>query len=135
MIEINRNPSTRELRQFAGVWFPLFCALVGLAVFRRSHAAGIAVWSVAAALALIGLAAPAVIKPIFVGLMYATFPIGWVMTHVLLGLLYYGVITPVGLVMRLAGRDGLTRRLDRAAPTYWIPREPITDKDRYFRQY
>jgi multisubunit Na+/H+ antiporter MnhG subunit len=135
MIEINKNPSQRELRQFAGIWFPLFCAMIGLLVFRRSHAAGIAVWSIGAVVALIGLAAPMLIKPLFVGMMYASFPIGWVMTHVLLGILYYGVISPVGAVMRLAGRDTMTRKFDRAAATYWIPREPAADKERYFRQY
>jgi hypothetical protein len=137
MIEINKNPSTRELRQFAGIWFPLFCALIGLILYRRVgwHAAGVAVWAVGATLALIGLAAPAAIKPVFVGMMYASFPIGWVMTHVLLGVLYYGVITPVGLVMKLAGRDTMTRRFDPALGSYWIAREPITDKERYFRQY
>jgi hypothetical protein len=135
MIEINKNPSQRELRQFAGIWFPLFCVMIGLLVFRRSHGAGIAVWSIGAAVALVGLAAPLVIKPLFVGMMYASFPIGWVMTHVLLGILYYGLITPVGVVMRLAGRDTMTRKFDRAASTYWIPREAAADKERYFRQY
>ena len=135
MIEINKNPSPRELRQFAGIWFPLFCAMIGLLAFRRSHTAGVVIWSVGAAIALIGLAAPLLIKPLFVGMMYASFPIGWVMSHVLLGILYYGVITPVGVVMRLAGRDTMTRKFDRAAKTYWVPREPIADKERYFRQY
>jgi hypothetical protein len=137
MIEINRNPSTKDLRQFAGIWFPLFCAVVGLVLYRRFgwHAAAIVVWAVGAVVAVIGLAAPAMAKPIFIGLMYVTFPIGWVVSHVLLGTVYYGMITPIGLVMRLAGRDTMTRRFDRSAATYWVPRPPVTDPERYFRQY
>jgi hypothetical protein len=137
MIQINKNPSPRELRQFAGIWFPLFCAMVGLILFRRLnyHTAAFIVWGIGAALALIGVAAPAIIRPVFIGMMYASFPIGWVMTHLLLGIMYYGVITPIGLIMRLAGRDSMTRRFDPAAATYWIPREQITSNERYFRQY
>src|SRR4249920_3005990 len=107
MIQINTNPSPKDLRQFAGLWFPLFCAMIGLILYRRlgHHTAGIAVWCAGGAIALIGLAAPNIIKPIFIGMMYASFPIGWVMTHILLGVMYYAVLTPIGLIMRLAGRD------------------------------
>ena len=137
MLEINKNPSTRELRQFAGIWFPLFCAMIGLVLYKRLHwqTAGYVVWGMGAVMALAGLAAPAIIKPVFIGMMYASFPIGWVMTHVLLGVMYYGVLTPIGLMMRLAGRDTMTRRLDPEAKSYWIEREPVTSKERYFRQY
>jgi hypothetical protein len=67
--------------------------------------------------------------------MYAAFPIGWVVSHVMLALIYYGVMTPIGLVMRLLGRDPLKRKLDRSADTYWEPREPIANSKRYFQQF
>jgi hypothetical protein len=43
------------------------------------------------------------------------------------------VFTPVGFVMRLAGRDALSRRFERAAPSYWVRREPPGPKDDSFR--
>jgi len=39
-----------------------------------------------------------------------------------MGVLFFCVLTPVGLVLRLAGRDPLRLRLDRRAPSYWIER-------------
>jgi hypothetical protein len=137
MIEINHNPSHRDLRQFAGIWFPAFCGVIGaILYFRfRLHTAAIVVWAVAAALGLLGLARPALIKPVFIGLMYLAFPIGYVMSHVLLGVVYYLLITPIALVMKLAGRDTMGRRFDPAATTYWVARKPVAQTDRYFRQY
>ena len=62
-------------------------------------------------------------------------PIGWVVSHVLMAIAFYGVITPIGLLLRLAGRDLLEQRLDREAKSYWQPRRPVTDRRRYFRQF
>ena len=57
------------------------------------------------------------------------------MGHVLLLLVFYGVVTPIGLVLRLAGRDPMHRKLDRAAATYWVRRPQPQGVERYFRQY
>ena len=58
---------------------------------------------------LLGLVAPRLIRPIYVGWMIAAFPIGWVMSHVVQALILYGLFTPVALVFRLIGRDALYR--------------------------
>jgi hypothetical protein len=38
--------------------------------------------------------------------------------------IFFGVVTPAGLIMRALGRDPLRLKLDRQAPSYWIPRQP-----------
>ena len=48
---------------------------------------------------------------------------------------YYLVLTPIGLIRRISGRDPLHRRFDRDADSYWIARKPASDTKRYFRQY
>ena len=72
--------------------------------------------------------------------LYATWmlmvlPLGWTVSHVLLGLVYFGVITPIGLGLRLLGRDLLGRRADPEASTYWQQRPPSADSRRYMRQF
>jgi hypothetical protein len=57
------------------------------------------------------------------------------MSHLLLAGVYYLLITPLGLVMRLAGRDKLEMRRDHQATTYWTPRPPTPKVSRYFRQF
>ena len=63
------------------------------------------------------------------------YPIGWIISHALLAIVYYLVITPIGLGMRLFGRDPLQRELHRSAKTYWTPRSTIKDTARYFQQF
>lgn len=137
MIEINWNPPTRELKQFAGVWFPGFFILVGGLVLYRTHSLPIAaaIWTPAFVISLVGYFVPAFMRYIYVGWMCAAFPIGWVVSHLILAIIFYLVLTPIGLVMRVAGRDPMRRAFDRSAKTYWHAHNPGGDTARYFRQF
>lgn len=133
LIDVTKPATTRELRWFAGVWFPALCGVLGWLAFDSLPRLAIVLWTLGVTLGLIGLARPRVIRPVYVGLTRVTFPIGWVVSHVLLLVMYYGIITPVGLLVR-AFRDPLEREIDPGAPTYWVPREQA-QPDRYFRQF
>jgi hypothetical protein len=50
--------------------------------------------------------------------------LGKIVSPIALGVLFYGVLTPVGAVIRLTGKDPLRLKLDPGADSYWIPREP-----------
>ncbi|HYU40109.1 MAG TPA: SxtJ family membrane protein [Acidimicrobiia bacterium] len=132
---LNTNPTRRDLLVF-GFVVPLVAAVIGLLVAVRFDAPGAArfIWVVGAALTLSYVAIPPWRRPLFLGWMYVTYPIGWVMSHVALLIVFFLVIVPFGLVIRLARRDLLHRRLDRSAPSYWVRREPVSDVRRYFRQ-
>jgi hypothetical protein len=143
MVEMNWRPTDRQLRQFG--WFSLIgFPLVGwaLAGFRAPAAWSTTLTTVLAVLAALGLAFAVVgtVRPgwltyPFVGLSLIAFPIGFVVSYLLLIVLYYGIFTPVGLFFRLIGRDALERRFDRSASTYWTEKKMPTDIRRYFRQY
>lgn len=134
LVQINKDPSRGQLRSFALLWFPAFCALVGFLLYRGVGATpAYAVWGGGVVISVVGLLAPAFMRLVFVGLMYVTFPIGFVVAHVLLGAIYYAVITPIGLVMRVGGYDPMGRRGIRE--TYWQPRSGQRPRKRYFRQF
>jgi hypothetical protein len=137
MLEINRNPSPRELRQFAGLWFPAFWGVVGALVYRKADEPQIAVaiWLAALLLAVAGLVRPRLIRPVWLGMILAVYPIGWVVSHLLLAVIYYAVVTPLGLILRWWGRDALGRKFDRTAETYWTEHRQAPDLERYFRQF
>jgi hypothetical protein len=137
MIEINWNPSARELRRFASAWFPLFFILVGGLVFykTRSWPIAAAIWTPAFLVSLAAYLWPRFARLVFVGWMCAAFPIGWTISHLLLAFIYYVVLTPIGLLMRLVGRDPMERSFDRKAASYWVPHNPGGDTARYFRQF
>ncbi len=86
-------------------------------------------------LGLLGWLAPRVVRPFYIAAMLAAFPIGWVVSWLTLGLVYYGVFTPLALGFRLAGRDVLGRRKPRATDSYWTPKPAPDDPGRYLRQY
>lgn len=137
MIDLRLDPSRRELRQFA-VAFAVFAGLLGWLLHGRELVAwstSVWIWRVGGAVGLVGVLLPVLVRPIYVGMMVAAFPIGWVLSHVLLGAVFYLLVTPIGLGMRLVGYDPLRRTLDPDAGSYWSRRSPVTDLERYFRQY
>jgi hypothetical protein len=137
MIEINRNPSKKELGWF-GLLALLFFGLVGTTVYRHFHSvtAMRAIWAVGAVGAAIYYILPMPgRRRVYVGWMTAAYPIGWTVSNVAMIIVFYGVLTPIGLTMRLCGRDPLTRALDRNAATYWVEHDPSKEgPERYFRQ-
>jgi len=135
MIAIQWNPSTKQLRQFAGIWFPAFCGLVGWSIGHKTgHWSEVEIgWVLAGLLSVGGLVLPALIRPIFVGLILLTFPIGWVVSHLLLGLIFYGVVTPIGLILRISGHDPLQLKKP-IGNSVWKTPVGKTDVTRYLRQ-
>ena len=136
MLEINRHPSARELRWF-GVLLAVFVALAGGLVYWRLEAPAAArmIWTGGTALAAIYGAVPPLRRWIWCAWLYAAYPIGWTMSHVVLAATYYLVLTPIGLLLRLVHGDPLDRAPNRPAASYWTARRPVRDVRRYFRQF
>jgi protein-S-isoprenylcysteine O-methyltransferase Ste14 len=136
ILQIDRNPPSRQLRSF-GALLALFVLLFGAFWWWRTGRPETArlIWVAGGFLAALYWAVPAVRRPIYVGWMFAVFPIGWTTSHLLMALVYYGVITPIGMLVRWNGPDLLQRRFDRSADSYWTSRPPPPEVSRYFKQY
>jgi carbamoyltransferase len=104
-------------------------------LMKTDQTAAMIVWKSAAFILVAYLIVPQVRQPIYLIWSYALYPIGYVITMILMGVVFYLVITPTGLLMRLFGRDPLTRKFRREAESYWIRRKEDASLDRYFRQY
>lgn len=136
MLPINRNPDVRVLASFRRIWFPLFVVAAGVMLwwqFDLARAAW-AVWAVGAAVEVVVIASERVARAVFVGLQMATYPIGLVVSTIALALTFYLVMTPIGWVMRLAGRDPLRLR-ERDASSHWLESKQDEEPQRAFRQF
>jgi hypothetical protein len=146
LIEINWKPDRRQLAGFGTICVIAFAA-IGLFIFLKHGVIGIDMvertawitagifWGLALLCGVLRFVAPSALRPLYVALTAIALPIGFVLSHVLLAILFFGVFTPIGLVFRFIGHDPLHRRFDRDGTTYWVPREPEPDVKRYFRQF
>ena len=82
-----------------------------------------------------GLLRPGAIKPVYKRWMILALAFGRFQTRLLLCLLFYLVITPIGVVLRLMGKDLLDLKLEHGADSYWKKREPERDLSRYEKQF
>lgn len=139
LIEINHKPSRRELLTFSVTWV-IVLLVVGFFIWLR-HDGPCVELAVAAVVAWLPLVMYAVSKTairwFFVGLCYAVAPIGIVVSTLLLLAVYFLVITPIGLIVRLFGHDAMQRRFDPDAATYWEDCDEQEEEARakYLKQY
>ena len=135
ILEINKAPSKRELNWF-GLIMLAVAGAVGAAILLKAGAltAASIVWALGALIVAVYYAVRPLRWPMYLGWMHLFFPIGWTVSHLVMAVVYYLVLTPIGLVMRLVGYDPMKRKFDRAAKTYWVEHNPGRDPSRYFRQ-
>jgi hypothetical protein len=135
LIEVNYHPNKKDLTVFSFGG----CAILGvaaLAMHLKGHPTGAAILIGVGVVLIVGrLASLKVTRVLYLGLVFATLPIGWTIGTVLMLLFYYGLLMPIGLVFRLIGRDSLCRKWDPTAQTYWVEHKPAQKKERYFQQF
>lgn len=135
MITPNWYPGNKQLRQFSGAALFGF-GILGLSFYFKWHSphAAYVFWVIGAFTFVAGMVAPEVVRPLYALLMAVTLPIGWVVSAVLLRLIFYVFLTPIGLVFRMIGRDPLRLRRPPAGASLWIDHPDRTDLESYFRQ-
>lgn len=140
--EVCWSPDTAGLRAFARslvIGFP--CIAVALLLAGILAGKG---WNVGFALKLggIGVAAgvlfyamPTIAKPFYIAWYALACCIGLVVGNVLLALVFYVLVTGIGLVKRLVGRPAIRKHSDPHSTTYWVDAAPAPEPNRYYRQF
>lgn len=126
------SPTTRELRAFALTVGAAFLAIAAAQQWRGHGRAAIAL-AAPGVLLLLGLAAPRALRPVHAGWMAMAHAMSRVTTPLFLGVVYFLVLTPIGLVVRLAVRSSLRRR--RGSGSYWAERPPAARRSDLRRQF
>lgn len=79
---------------------------------------------------------PTLLKPFHKVWMTFAILMSWLITSIIMIVLFYLLVTPIGLLAKLCGRDFLNRRFDKDVKTYWIPREIVKrNKKSYENQF
>jgi len=129
------STDTKEIRRFGIVAFLFLGLLCGVALWRGK----VVIPCVFGALSIVGLGLlclPGPLSPVYRGWLKASRLIGLVVTTVVLTLMYYLVITPVGLLKRMASGPLLPLSPDDAVTTYWVRRtEAAQPRDRFYKRY
>lgn len=128
------NPTKRILRQFAGTWFLIFLVAAIRSSIHGHKSAGIALVLIAF-VGVAGLVKPFLIKYLFLGATIAAYPLGWVMTQLILAIMFYAVLTPIALIARWRGRDSLQLRGQTEKSTFWTPRAEQPKPENYLKQF
>lgn len=132
------DTSRRAVRSFGWV---VGLVLVGIALviwWRRGWEPGtlqLAFGVAGTALIVLGFVAPAVLRPLYRVWMALAVVLGFVMTRVVLTLVFVTLVLPIGLLLRLFGKDLLHRHPDPDTESYWIRRTPHTDDPARLERY
>lgn len=137
LVSLNLKPSEKQLREFGEIALCM-CNVVGLLLMwlvRLPVIAFIIFCICGVVVFILSRISVKLIRPIYLGLIVLSFPIGWVVSHFVMAVFYYVVITGVGLVFKLLKRDPLHRTYDPKAATYWIPYKQNRSPKHYFNQF
>ncbi len=133
LVEIQWNPSDRQLRQF-GVVCLFALPLIGW-MWHATHLTISVLGAAGLVVGVTSLLAPKAVKPVFIGLSIVAIPIGMVLGELVMLLIYFGVFLTIGMAFRLMRRDALQLHVDRDADTYWQPKKQPPSTISYYRQF
>jgi hypothetical protein len=125
--------SPAEARKFGLVVGAAFLVLAGVVAWRRHLFPAQVMAALGAGLIVFGVAAPKALIPVHRAWMGLALVISRVTTPIFLGIIYFGVITPIGLVRRMFGQDAVRLRPDGV--TRWISRKAGTQQPDMTHQF
>ncbi|HVU08355.1 MAG TPA: SxtJ family membrane protein [Verrucomicrobiae bacterium] len=128
------NPTPRILRQFAAAWLVVFL-VVAVRTFAHDHHAAAYAFAAISLAGLIGLLKPITIRWLFLAAVVVVFPVGWVMTQLMLIIMFFLILTPIAFVFRWRGRDELQLKRKPSQSSYWIERKAEIPPEKYLKQF
>jgi len=116
-----RTITRKQLRSF-GLILAAGFTLIAIVPSIRGH--NFRTWALVMGLALgtTGLVLPSILRPLYGGWMKLGEFLAWINTRIILTLLYYIVIVPTGVMLRMTGKDMMRLKVEREAETYRVQR-------------
>ncbi|MBB3209506.1 hypothetical protein FHS27_005346 [Rhodopirellula rubra] len=138
LIDLHAAPN-KSMRRWFGLSLGIVLAILAImaapaGMFRQAIFVG--------AVSVVGVyyLSPRTQLPIIRGWQWITFPIAWLVGHFLFGMVFFGIITPLGFLLRLFGHDPLNLRRENHVKSAWEDKACVKDvgnedPTRYFKQF
>ena len=131
------DTSSKEIRKF-GLVIAIALGVIGSFVYVKFGNFDVVgwLWGIGLLFLILGFILPSVLRPVYRIWMLLAYFIGGIVSRVILTVLFYVVLTPTGLVLRLFGKDVLDQRFEKDRESYWIKKD-LTDhtKEQYRKMY
>lgn len=119
--------NNKELRDFGLLTGTIIAVLFGLLLpWLRGHALPLVPWIIALVLWVLAALVPMVLGPVYQVWMRIGLVLGWVNTRIILGIIFFALMMPMGAIMRLLNQDPMARKFDGNLKTYCRPSQEIT---------
>jgi hypothetical protein len=134
--DVIRPPKPRVVRQFGFVCLGVFGG-IGLyqSLARGRPGLGWSLLGLGVVCLVLGLTAPRLFRWFYTGAMVVVFPIGFVVSQVLLAVLFFVAFLGVGLFLRVKRWDAMLRQPKAPGASYWEAKPRPGEASRYLRQY
>ena len=131
----NIKEDQTTIRKF-GLTVGTVLLLVGIVLYLTGKSSSVVFGGIGVLLILFGLILPSILKPLNKIWMTLAVILGWFMSRLILFILFYIVITPIGFFLKLMGKDFLHLKFDKKSQSYWETREKkIAEQIDYERQF
>jgi hypothetical protein len=131
----NIKQTPKDLRKF-GITVGIVLLIFGSLLLWKHKPSQFYFLSIGAFLVLAGLLLPTILRPLNKAWMTLAVLLGWLMTRIILSLLFYLVITPISLIARISGKHFLDLKIDKSRTSYWENRKKVhfvpSDYERQF---
>ena len=136
MSDTNKKQSvlTKDLRVFLGIWAGIFAVFLTFGILRYD---AIRIWALCGSVISLALMAiPRIIAPFYCAWVWVGEKIGFVISRIILALIFFGIFSPLGIIFRLFGRDILGLKLafsnDKSESLFKIRQiQPTTMKNQF----
>ena len=129
----NIKTGKKDIRDFGITIGIIFLIVAGFLFYKENDSFQLFIY-IAASFMSLGFLVPIILKPIYLVWMIFADILGWFMTRFILSLLFYLVITPIGLVLRIMGKDLLELRKEEIQDSYWNMRESEKEQNQNYEK-
>jgi hypothetical protein len=134
-MQINWNPRKDDIRNF-GIMTLIMLPLISYLLLWKQHINitwAFAISGIGAIFFLVCLFSHRTGRIIYLSLMLLVYPIGLIVSFLMIVLLYYAIIAPMGIIFKFLKKDPLRREFDESVSTYWVKHKDRKDINSYYR--